>query len=204
MFLKSIFFYFYFSDRWNILLVKPFNPWQSSEYRSCSSELLQSNPISPTKSLSRSTKSSFSLNQKKLTWTWHNAWKMCFNIYYIFICEILGFLHWIQVIHHRFFFSHCENKWLWCHFMHCMQCPRFERNVFKNQRKCNKQKIQWLWFEYEIYFMSKRGFFFSIVQTMNENIFKILSRSRNKFHIQVKVIEFSVYCISFGFTTIDL
>ena len=37
----------------------------------------------------------------------------------------------------------CENnKLLWCHIVYCMQCLRFERNMFKNQRKCNKQKIQ--------------------------------------------------------------
>ena len=33
-------------------------------------------------------------------------------------------------------------KLLWRHIVYCMQCLRFERNMFKNQRKCNQQKIQ--------------------------------------------------------------
>lgn len=43
----------------------PLSPLQSSEYRSFSSVLLQSRPISPTMSLNKSIKSSFSLKEKK-------------------------------------------------------------------------------------------------------------------------------------------
>ena len=43
-------------------------------------------------------------------------------------------------------FSHCENNMrLWRHGIYCMHCLRFERNMFKIQRKCNKQKTQWFW-----------------------------------------------------------
>ena len=40
-------------------------------------------------------------------------------------------------------FSQCENNKLLLrrHIMLCMQCLRLERNMFKNQFKCNKQKI---------------------------------------------------------------
>ena len=41
----------------------------------------------------------------------------------------IGFIHCIKVI-----------SWV----MYCMQCLRFERNMFKDQWKCNKQKIQCL------------------------------------------------------------
>ena len=43
-------------------------------------------------------------------------------------------------------FSQCEkNKLLWRYIMYCSQYLRFERNMFKNQRKCNKLKIQCFW-----------------------------------------------------------
>ena len=52
-------------------------------------------------------------------------------------CEILKLL-----------FSQYENiknviLTMWRHVMYCMQRLRFDRNMFKNQRKCNKQEIQW-------------------------------------------------------------
>ena len=65
------------------------------------------------------------------------------------------FFHWITVISFRgcyfhsvkiskVLFSQCENdKLLWRHVKYCIHVLRFEKNMFKIQRKCNKQKIQW-------------------------------------------------------------
>ena len=47
-------------------------------------------------------------------------------------------------------YSLCEiNKRMWRHVMNCIQRTKFERNMFKNERKCNEQNNQcfghWIW-----------------------------------------------------------
>jgi hypothetical protein len=57
-----------------------------------------------------------------------------------------------------------------------------------------------LFYEYDFYFTSEKGFLiFSRVHT-SENI-KILSRKCSKVHIHQQSIEFSVYYIFFAFQT---
>ena len=65
--------------------------------------------------------------------------------------------------------------------MYCMHCLIFKRNVFRNQRKCNTQKIQCLWCKNGIYFTREIGF---LNICTHENINKFLSHLWNKFHIR--------------------
>ena len=38
-----------------------------------------------------------------------------------------------------------KSEFLWRHVLFNIQCLRFERNMFTNRRKCNKEKNQWFW-----------------------------------------------------------
>ena len=69
--------------------------------------------------------------------------------------------------------------------MYCMHCLRFERNMVKDQRKCNKQIIHWFWCWMRDLFQSLDRIvkIFSLVLWTHKNIFKILSHSLNYFHI---------------------
>ena len=79
-------------------------------------------------------------------------------------------------------FSQCENnEQLWHHVMYCMHCLIFKRNVFRNQRKCNTQKIPCLWCKNGIYYTREIGF---LNICTHENINKFLSHLWNKFHIR--------------------
>ena len=94
--------------------------------------------------------------------------------------RILGFIHWIKVISSQaviFTLKYQKIFTLWKNtsysdFISCSALS-IERNMFKNQRKCNKQKIlcfwRWIW----IFFHSWDGnfsYFHSIVLCTHENI----------------------------------
>lgn len=77
------------------------------------------------------------------------------HIYYIFSRAFL--IHWIKVTSSpAVIFTlwklkkiYYINKRMWRHVMNCIQRPKFERNMFKNERKCNEQNNQcfghWIW-----------------------------------------------------------
>lgn len=83
--------------------------------------------------------------------TWNYQHNM---LYYIYSRAIPGFIHrkknyiftgsYLHTLEiSNLLFSQCKfNKRIWRHILYCIQCPRFERLVFKNQTNCNKQKIQ--------------------------------------------------------------
>ena len=126
----------------------------------------------------------------------HSPAPTLISVIQIYSHEILGFIHWRNngIFTGCYFLSvkissvNSGNNQLWLHVKYCMQCLQFERNIIKNQRKCNKQKNHFD-VEYEIYF-THETIFFKYFQEFEEllKISKILSYSLNKFHIQCPII----------------
>ena len=83
---------------------------------------------------------------------------------------------------------------LWVHIMYWKQYLRFKRDIFKNQRKYNKQKIQcfwcWIWNLFHSW-DSIVSYFHSCFAL--KKIKKILSHMWNKFNIKHQIIEFSLF-----------
>ena len=122
--------------------------------------------------------------------------------YYIFRREIPGFIHWIKVISlHAVIvtvwkYQKCENnKRVWRHVMHCMQCLRFEQtwDCWKTKENVISRKFMLLTLNIEFISRVRQFFFFifSLVLRTRENIKKIMSHSWNKFYIQRQTIDIS-------------
>ena len=83
---------------------------------------------------------------------------------------------------------------MWRHAMYCTKYLRFETNMFKNQRNCNKQKIQcfwrWIWNLYHSW--NRIVFIFSLVLRTRENKISCLTREINSI-IQRQTIEYTLY-----------
>ena len=99
--------------------------------------------------------------------------------------------------HKSVIFTVCENnKRLWRHVMHCMQCLKFEQTNTKEN--VINRKFRTLDVEYWIYFTSKSNFLiFSLVLRIRENNKQksCLTHEINSI-FNIKSSEFSVYYIS--------
>jgi len=72
--------------------------------------------------------------------------------------------------------------------------------TYKDRRKCNKQKIQCCFVEYQIYFMSKAEFCDLFTHAVHSwKYHRILPYLWNKFDIQQNKIEYPLFALAFQF-----
>ena len=89
--------------------------------------------------------------------------------YHIFRTEIPGFVNYNRLIslqaceNIKMLLLQCKNiKRVWRHVLYCMQCLKFERNVFKTKENVINSKFNDFDIEGGIYFTHETGFFLHI------------------------------------------